>query len=277
MHKIMFSDKDYRSGFKKVLIEVAKLGWKNVSNFEAIEDGVKLTLTSDRGRNLKLVIPLPLKDQKIICDDELIKLTSKGCLNLKAIYENFIEEVDRLEPATDLLGDLDRTCKVLDPDPPKPGDLHRQIVLKPGVFLRIQINPDQSDALPQLTFLGPDSEVQKLRMNVNENVEDYDPEVNLVENLEKILCVEIPSADRVDENRDEFNVDCGICYSHNLNGNLPDFPCESDLCGKRFHSECLYTWLQQERSRNNHQDNDKWRIRGKCLYCGSQITCERPH
>ena len=134
-----------------------------------------LTLTSHQHHDLTLFLPLPgfpHKNAVILKHDLPSNLSVNEKSDLKSIYCLFMDEVESLEPARDALSEIDEYCKVLDPDPPKPGHLYRQIVLKSGVFLQIRINPEDAFNLPQLTFIGLDEEVQQLRANQAENVSE---------------------------------------------------------------------------------------------------------
>ena len=46
--------------------------------------------------------------------------------------------------------------------------------------------------LPALKFLGSDEKIRPLREVLNCNMEDYDPDYTLVQNLERILELEFP-------------------------------------------------------------------------------------
>ena len=279
----MYHCKEYRSGFKSVLTQVSALGWKHVKDFDAHDEGVTLTLTSHQGHDIRMLLPLPgfpHRNPIVLKHDLPSDLETNEKPDLRSVYSAFMDEVDRFEPARDALSELDEMCKVLDPDPPRTGDLHRQIVLKSGVFLQVRIDPENDLSLPQLTFIGPDREVRRLRSNQAENADDFDPEIGLVANLEKILQIQIPTKEEVDGNRDTFNIDCGICYAQRLGQKeaLPEKACENEKCAKQFHVECLYIWLQQNRNRDGKgSSSDRKRgLSGKCPYCENKITCERP-
>ena len=201
-------------------------------------------------------------------------------LSLRGLYSAFIERVELLKDARDALSDVDANCKVLEPIPPSNSDLHRQVVVKSGVFLHIRIDPEasSSSSLPHLAFFGRDEEVAILRANLAKNADDFDAEFGLVAALEKLLEVEFPRGEDVDQDRDAFNVDCGICYGYKLENeelksvSFPDISCGK--CSKSFHRECLYQWLQESKAKvvclkTSH-------LTGKCLYCETPISCSRP-
>ncbi len=76
------------------------------------------------------------------------------------------------------------------------------------------------------------------------------------------------------ETGEDFNLDCAICYSHLLSGHAPERTCDNANCGKQFHLECLYDWLQSDGE--SHKSLCGKMIVGKCPYCEEKISGQQP-
>ena len=69
-----------------------------------------------------------------------------------------------------------------------------------------------------LLFPGPESKVHSLRQSLARNHHNYDPDYSVIQNIERVLDLDLPSGPPDDVGADEMNmgdgydVDCGICY-----------------------------------------------------------------
>jgi len=175
--------------------------------------------------------------------------------NLGSLYSEFVRQIDTLAPLRKALRDLDTHTWVLDPPPPVQGlnHLYRRIVVSKG----------------------PPATVRTLRQALARNHHNYDPDYSLVQNIERVLDLELPpppmeTAADAEENED-FHVDCGICYSFKLGQALPDRACDQNpKCGRLFHEECLLEWI---RSSPDYRTSFQTFF-GKCPYCDTQISCQ---
>ncbi len=198
-----------------------------------------------------------------------------------------------------MLRRLDRQAWVIDPERPTGRDLHRTVVVKPGITVLVTVvDTDDADdldssPLPELRLMGPEAAVGPLRDRLVANVEQYDPDYGLFRNLERILEVELPRREDAEASRVDFNVDCCICYSIHLGvedstradldlnlvpllsrpgASLPDRSCQNVRCGKRFHCECLFEYLQS----NVENVRSLGHVHGNCPYCDAKISCREP-
>ena len=95
-----------------------------------------------------------------------------------------------------------------------------------------------------------------------------DASVGVRENLERVLQLKFPSP--ADTEREEFRMECGICYAHRLTRPgeaetcLPECCCDNARCGRAFHQPCLFEWLQSLPDSRRSFDT----IFGSCPYCG---------
>lgn len=70
------------------------------------------------------------------------------------------------------------------------------------------------------------------------------------------------------QNKEEFSMECGICYVYRLEDKIPEACCENAKCGKPFHRTCLFEWLRAIPSSRQSFDT----IFGQCPYCASPIS-----
>ena len=193
--------------------------------------------------------------------------------NLRSLYAAFIDQISRFSPFRRILKDLDTNTWVLDPPVQGLQHLYRRIVVCPGVSLQITLDPNDAQTLPDLKFLGPEAKVRPLRASLAQNFHNFDPDYTLVQNIERMLDIELPLAQDHQEDQEDFNVDCGICYGYKLGEALPEKSCDQNpKCGRLFHQECLFEWIRSNPdSRQSFQT-----LFGKCPYCDVQISCKMP-
>jgi len=98
-----------------------------------------------------------------------------------------------------------------------------------------------------------------------------DVSASVLENLERVLQLKFPSP--TDTKREEFRLECGICYAHRLSrpgdaeACLPECCCENTHCGRAFHQPCLFEWLQSLPDSRRSFDT----IFGSCPYCSEML------
>ena len=59
---------------------------------------------------------------------------------------------------------------------------------------------------------------------LNRNLDLWEEDLPLLNNLETVLDVELPS--RTTSSREDWSVECGICYSFTLGQELPTIACQ---------------------------------------------------
>jgi len=195
--------------------------------------------------------------------------------SLPDVYREWISAVNGLVPAWESLRELDRLCCLLDPDPPGPQHLYRRLVVAPSLTLHLTIDPACPLALPSIKFLGADNKVAPLRDALSRNLDLWEEDLPLLNNLEVLLEVELPTrAGSSTLSPSDWGVECGICYSYTLEQELPSVACEDLRCGQPFHPSCLFTWLANLQMQGARAASNL--ATGECPYCSKPITCFRP-
>ena len=123
---------------------------------------------------------------------------------LSAIFLKFVKAIETYRPLRRMLRDLDENTWVL--DPPEGSNRknleysYRRVVIGKGVSLQIDLKIENCvNQLPSLKFLGSESKIRPLRDILGQNIEKYDPDYTLVQNLEMILELEFPQQEHIDE------------------------------------------------------------------------------
>jgi len=256
------------------------IGWDRVRN--CADDFSSFSIVHDnelRQSVLDVRVPPAFPNEAPTCtSSDLPQLrleldwSEAGKRNLRTVFEAFEGEVEVFLPVWEKLSQLDEACCVIDPDRPTGKDLHRRIVVNREVSVQVTVDPETLHDCPKLNFLGADEQVEFLRRNYERNIASYDPNDNLAESLERLLGIELPGPDVASDG--EYLVDCCICYSHVLDGETPIKSCDGAAgggrCGQRFHERCLYSYMVQTTDKQIYLGV----IAGKCLGCGSRISCK---
>ncbi|XP_058793457.1 E3 ubiquitin-protein ligase FANCL isoform X2 [Phymastichus coffea] len=207
-------------------------------------------------------------------------LSDKKTYSLKEIRKRFEKQVDMLERVYYQLRKIDSYCWVIDPIYPKPYHLYRRIHLSPSLSLYIKLNPLDPSGYPIMKFVGADVEVEKYKDKIAEEdfSDKWDDEYSVHENLLTLLNIdEFPQVPinfkPVEKQGIIDDEECCICFSMELdNGEIPDEICENQKCRRRFHTICLFQWLQ-ETAANKIIFN---KISGPCPNCGELKSCNIP-
>ena len=163
--------------------------------------------------------------EKVCCPDlppssiaELISLTKNQSkdkelhdFELSDIFSKFVKSIEKYRPLRRMLRDLDENTWVL--DPPEGSNRnnleysYRRVAISKGVSLQIDLKVENCvNQLPSLKFLGSDSKIRPLRELLGQNIEKYDPDYTLVQNLEMILELEFPQQERVEEQVNKLTI-----------------------------------------------------------------------
>ena len=200
---------------------------------------------------------------------------------LSDIYLNFVKSIEKYRPLRRMLRDIDENTWVL--DPPEGSDrinleyTYRRVAISKGVSLQIDLKIENClNQLPSLKFLGPEDKIRPLRELFGQNIDKYDSDYTLVQNLEMVLELEFPQQERIEEQvreilsknqhcsnhkyrihikfqsiygfnlfQDDLNLECSICYSYRLADQFPTENCDDPTgCRKSFHQMCLLEWLR---------------------------------
>ncbi|XP_006817054.1 E3 ubiquitin-protein ligase FANCL-like [Saccoglossus kowalevskii] len=185
---------------------------------------------------------------------------------LQDIYHQFSQELEKYQDYFDIIDEIDGKTWVLEPENPSYASTLRRIALGSSSSLQIDIDPFHPRVLPECRFLGADHVVNPLRDKLNANLERWDPLQSALMNLHNIIQIEFPSPSKIQ--KQDFSMECGICYSYRLETTIPDKVCEDPRCGQPFHQTCLYEWLRALPSSRQSFNT----IFGECPYCSKPIT-----
>ncbi|KAK3090809.1 hypothetical protein FSP39_014840, partial [Pinctada imbricata] len=157
---------------------------------------------------------------------------------LKDVYSQFEQAIDLYQDFWDMMAEIDTKTWVLEPDNPMFGATERRIAVNTTASLQISVDPRRPTMLPECRFMGADQVVQPLREAMNTNLNFWNEQDSLLRNLERLLGVSFPSPSNT--KKEEFSVECGICYAYRLDEEIPDNACNDTRCGQPFHQSCLY-------------------------------------
>ncbi len=273
-----------RAASVEVLTQLDSLGWDRVaqSNEDFSEVSLKIR-TDDDGEGptvgLRLSAGFPEDPPEVIhCDLPAVAASAvhpaKG-RTLQDLVEQYEDLASLWSPALMQLQALDEYAWVIDPEKPSRWkDLFRRIVVVPGVTLLLELSsPDEGCAVsPSMRFFGPDHSAAPLRQKMRDYSDEdrWDPDWGLVRNLKSALELELPTPEAGD--CEDFGVECCVCYATRLGHALPEKSCNNWSCGKKFHVECLFEYLQSNVENRKSMNV----IYGTCPYCESAISCEQP-
>lgn len=184
---------------------------------------------------------------------------------LQHLYYQFEQVLCQFQDFWDMLDEIDHKTWILEPDQPRRSCTNRRIALGNNASIQIDLNPANPRLLPECRFLGPDNVVVPLREHLNAGVQSWDPQLSVFVNLECLLGQKFPSPSTT--KKEDFSMECGICYAYRLNDLIPDKVCEDSRCGQSFHSLCLYEWLRDLPSTRQSFNM----VFGDCPYCSKPI------
>ncbi|XP_015588766.1 E3 ubiquitin-protein ligase FANCL [Cephus cinctus] len=201
----------------------------------------------------------------------------KNVSSLLDIRKKFQMHVQLLEKTWHTLFLIDRNFHVIDPLEPKHHHFYRRIYLSQILSVLITIDPLHPNEHPHIKLMGCNTETEKYTEIISKNLENWDPENDIIQNLLSLLnLTEFPQPP-IDDNKDKGGIvnddECCICFSYELdNEQAPEKICDNRKCKRRFHTLCLRTWLQGVAGNEIVFDH----ICGKCPNCGENISCSIP-
>ncbi|ESO94180.1 hypothetical protein LOTGIDRAFT_118527 [Lottia gigantea] len=180
---------------------------------------------------------------------------------LKSLVHQFEESLKQYEEFWDEMEEIDSNTWILDPEQPRFNCAYRRIVIGPNVSIQINVDAKQPRNFPECIFLGADQLINPLKEKLNENLLLWDLNKSLLSNLETVLDVTFPSP--TNSKKEDFSVECGICYAYKLELSTPDIVCDDKRCSQAFHQHCLYEWLRSLPSSRQSFNT----IYGECPFC----------
>ncbi|CAB4010538.1 E3 ubiquitin- ligase FANCL isoform X1 [Paramuricea clavata] len=260
--------------YSLLISELEHIGWHKLAYTNESFNIIKLKMRDARDREHIVTVHVSAEYPDILpkCSADVpepfhfkgSKIT-EGRL-LECIYNEFCEIISSHELFWNVMDEIDQNCWILEPEHPTRADASRRVALGNNTSLLVRINVQHPKMMPECHLMGADSIVMKLRENMNKNLHQWDPEIPVLENLEKLLETKFPS--RQTTKKEDFSLECGICYAYRLDNAIPESACDDPRCGQPFHTSCLYEWLRALPSSRQSFNI----IFGECPYCNKPIT-----
>ncbi|XP_017400458.1 E3 ubiquitin-protein ligase FANCL isoform X3 [Cebus imitator] len=262
--------------YSSLIEEIGTLGWDKLVYVDTSFNTIKLKAEDASGREhlvtLKLKAKYPAESPDCFVDFPVSFSASwtpqvnSPQSSLISIYSQFLAALESLKAFWDVMDEIDEKTWVLEPEKPPRSATARRIALGNNVSINIEVDPKHPTMLPECCFLGADHVVKPLGIKLSRNIQLWDPENSVLQNLKDVLEIDFPA--RAILEKSDFTMDCGICYAYQLDGAIPDQVCDNSQCGQPFHQMCLYEWLRGlPTSRQSFNI-----IFGECPYCSKPIT-----
>ncbi|XP_003963955.2 E3 ubiquitin-protein ligase FANCL [Takifugu rubripes] len=257
--------------YSQLISEMETLGWSKLLFIDTAFQTLQLNAEDSSGRQHLLTVKLKPKHPAEAPDCSadlplplLINWTPQTTLD--QLYGQFLLVLESLTRFWDVLDEIDRNTWILEPEKPCRSDTMRRIAIGNNVSIKVEVDPRHPEMLPDCCLLGAEHVVTPLRNKLNTNMHLWNPESDVLHNLQDVLEIEFPSP--ASHEKSSFSTECGICYSYRLEDSIPDQVCNDPRCGQPFHQACLYEWLRGLPSSRQSFSV----IFGDCPYCSKPIT-----
>ncbi|XP_060082988.1 E3 ubiquitin-protein ligase FANCL-like [Ylistrum balloti] len=259
----------------QLLGEVEHLGWDRLVSIDAKFQTLELQCKDKKGRQHIMKVTLssqhPRSAPRCVVDlPGQFHVQWKSTSSLECLYKQFESAVYMYQDFIDVMVELDQKTWILEPEKPVYSATYRRIAVSTNASLQISVDHRHPRTLPECRFLGADQAVVPLRESLNSNLHLWDEGKGLLENLQVLLGTQLPSP--ATSSKEEFSVECGICYAFRLDTELPNQACSDARCGQPFHQTCLYEWLRALPSSRQSFNT----IFGDCPYCSKPIKVKMP-
>ncbi|DAZ99749.1 TPA: hypothetical protein N0F65_003536 [Lagenidium giganteum] len=279
--------------YERLVTELEQVGWHRVHELSDDLTSVELQVhdAARRVHAIRVTLPsnYPLQAPQCGADaPEEFELVWQARFSLSQILEQFEEFLAKFQAFWNELDDIDKNCCVLEPQRPTRATGRRRIALQRYASVQIELDPNQARKGCELSFFGQEATVSALRERWNEHMHDWDEELSVRENLEQLLQLRFPLP--TPTSKDEFAVECGICYNYRLGqedqqqevndfqivkttddrSKIPDRLCENTSCNRPFHEKCLFDWLKA--LPNARQSFNT--VFGECPYCREALSAK---
>ncbi|XP_056903099.1 E3 ubiquitin-protein ligase FANCL isoform X2 [Takifugu flavidus] len=252
--------------YSQLISEMETLGWSKLLFIDTAFQTLQLNAEDSSGRQHLLTVKLKPKHPAEAPDCSadlplplLINWTPQTTLD--QLYGQFLLVLESLTRFWDVLDEIDRNTWILEPEKPCRSDTMRRIAIGNNVSIKVEVDPRHPEMLPDCCLLGAEHVVTPLRNKLNTNMHLWNPESDVLHNLQDVLEIEFPSP--ASHEKSSFSTECGICYSYRLEDSIPDQVCNDPRCGQPFHQACLYEWLRGLPSSRQSFSV----IFGDCPYC----------
>lgn len=259
--------------YTHLVAELEAIGWEKLAYVDSSFQVLKLASRDIKEREHVITVRLSPQHPQVAptCSAELpgkpfsFTWSSQG-QPLQQLYHQFQQTLSQFEDFWDMLDEIDSNTWVLEPEQPSRSCTSRRIALGNNASVQIDLNPVNARLLPECRFMGADNVIVPLREHLNANIHTWNPQLTVLTNLENLLGQKFPSPSTT--KKEDFSMECGICYAYRLNDLIPDKACDDSRCGQPFHSLCLYEWLRALPSSRQSFNM----VFGECPYCSKPIT-----
>jgi len=255
-----------------VIKQISSIGWENLIYADEEFTTTKFSYKDDKNRTHVLTVKMNSESQatKLVCLADLpVPFQPKytqGIGSLNLIYEQFKQAVHTFQLLWDILEEIDQHCCILEPENITYGCTYRRIALGKNASVYIQVNSATPFEFPECRMLGADNVLDPIKRNLNGNLDNWNNNDSLLENLQSVLGITFPSP--ATHSKEDITMTCGICYSYRLNDEIPECTCDDPRCGQTYHNSCLAEWL---RSLSTCRQSFNI-IFGECPYCNKSLT-----
>lgn len=264
-----------RAYYSRVMAEMEAAGWDRLEGIDAAMRVLRLRHVDARGRAHSLEVELPpdypRRAPRCVADLPApfrLRWEDAADRSLASVAAQHAEAVARFQDAWDVLDELDARCWVLEPSGPSRAATSRRVAVARHASLHVEVDALRPRAVCECRFLGAEAVVGPMRRLLNERLFSWDESATPLANLERVLGITFPAPDTA--NREEFAVECGICYAYRLDddGLVPDRVCDNARCSRPFHARCLHEWLSALPSSRKSFGT----VFGTCPYCSEPVT-----
>ncbi|CAN6450657.1 unnamed protein product [Victoria cruziana] len=264
------------SWYRSLYAEIEEVGWENLSSFGEALTSLTFSIRdrNDMAHKLKMILgkdypnsaPSIVADVPFCCE---LRWSNK-CRLKDAVYQ-FHMHIEKFQEFWFILDDIDKTLLVLEPRPSSRAASYRHVDLGNDCTLLVSIDPYTA----RCRFFGAAPKINSLWRKWKQNNQRWKCDTSFRENLECILGIRLPAAPSAMD--DHPQIDCGICYAYYLpedselgveRGNMPDYVCENERCGRAFHIICLRDWLQSITTTRKSFGA----LYGNCPYCSEPVA-----
>jgi len=120
------------------------------------------------------------------------------------VVKQYEKAFDQYQDLWNVLGDVDANTWVLEPERPSFSITMRRIALGNHCSLQFNVDPNRPRAVPECNFMGSETTVTPLRDQFNKNLNKWNNQLTLRQNLESILSITFPSPKNTKKRR-SFN------------------------------------------------------------------------
>nr|SVE73258.1 EOG090X0G12 [Ceriodaphnia reticulata] len=263
--------------YSNIVDEIETIGWEKLlsvnHNFTEIRLKMYDSVSRQHVLNVKFTKSVPEFSAEY---PRNINYEWREGSTLKEMYTVFCQAAEQYQEFWEVMEELDSGCWVLEPENPSRRDTYRKISIAPNVSLKVDIDPSHPRLFPSITWLGSEVAVFNFRERILDRIEVlcvWESDLPIHTNLERLLEISLPLKQTFQQDNENHEVTCIICYSERLNGEVPSRTCDNPQCGQSFHIYCLYEWLRGLQQTTRKLGN---KVFGTCPFCEQPISCKPP-